>query len=164
MTMCFFANPDEANTQDLETFFNNFDLIQQHKQLIFDTPDCFNIRIAGLGCFPLYVQPIRLSIGELLKLWKETDWKQDDKYFYSCTGSPLSGRNSSKYWSSDKGFGSMETKTFTNQLRTALWLLQTGSAEIKSRCTPVEVPKREPSTLTVNDLIDILQKNEFESH
>ena len=50
----------------------------------------------------------------------------------------------------------MEKKTFTNQLRTALWLLQTGSTEIKSRCTPIEVPKREPSKLTVNDLITIL--------
>ena len=156
MTMCFFAKPDEANIQDLETFFNNFDIIQQHKQLIFDTPDYYNIQIAGCGVFPLYVQSIRLSIGELLKLWKETDWKQGDKYFYCITGSPLSGGNSSKYWSSDKGFANMETKTFTNQLRTALWLLQTGSTEIKSRCTPIEVPKREPSKLTVNDLITIL--------
>ena len=155
--MCFFAKPDEANTQDLETFFNNFDLIQKHKQLIFDTPDYFYIRIAGLGCFPLYVQPIRLSIGELLKLWKETDWKQDDKYFYCITGSPLSGGNSSKYWSSDIGFGSMETKTFTNQLRTALWLLQTGSTEIKSRCTPIEIPNREHSKLTIKDMITALQ-------
>ena len=58
----------------------------------------------------------------------------------------------------------METSVFTKQMRSALWLLQTGSTEIKSRCTPIEVPKREPSKLTVNDLIDILQKNEFESH
>ena len=57
----------------------------------------------------------------------------------------------------------METKTFSNQIRTALWLLQTGSAEIKSRCTPVEVPKREPSMLTVNDLIGILQKDKHQS-
>ena len=164
MTINFFAKPDEANTQDLETFFNNFDLIQQHKKEIYAKPEYFNIRIAGCGAFPLYVQPIRLSIGELLKLWEETDWKQEDKYFYSCTGSPLSGRNSSKYWSSDKGFGSMETKIFTNQLRTALWLLQTGSTEIKSRCTPIDVPKRESSTLTVTDLIEILQKSALERH
>lgn len=157
MTMCFFAKPDEENTQDLETFFNNLDLINQHKQLIFDTPDYFNIRIAGLGCFPLYVQPIRLSIGELLKLWDETEWKQDDKYFYTIVGSPLSGGNSSKYWSSKKGFKSMETGVFNKQMRSALWLLQTGSTEIKSRCTPADPPKREVSNLTVNDLIDILQ-------
>ena len=159
MTMCFFAKPDEANTQDLETFFNNLDLINQYKQLIFDTPDYFNIRIAGCGVFPLYIQSIRLSIGELLKLWKETDWKQDDKYFYCITGSPLSGGNSSKYWSSKKGFKSMETGVFTKQMRSALWLLQTGSTEIKSRCTPIEIPKREPSKLTVNDLVEILKKN-----
>ena len=159
MTIHFFAKPDEANTQDLETFFNNFDLIQQHKQLIFDTPDYYSIRIVGSGCFPLYTLPIKLSIGELLKLWDETEWKQDDKYFYCITGSPLSGGNSSKYWSLKKGFKSMETGVFTKQMRSALWLLQTGSPEIKSRCTPIEVPKRESSTLTVNDLIEILQKN-----
>lgn len=158
MTMCFFAKPDEANTQDLETFFNNFYLIRQHKKEIYANHEYSNIFIQGCGVFPLYVQSIRLSIGELLKLWSETEWKQDDKYFYCITGSPLSGGNSSKYWSSDEGFGRMETKTFTNQLRTALWLLQTGSVEIKSRCTPIEIPKREPSTLTVNDLIAILRK------
>lgn len=153
MTIHFFAKPDKANDQDLEKFFNNFDLIQEHKQLIFDTPEYYNIRIAGLGCFPLYTPSIKLSIGELLKLWDETDWKQDDKYFYCITGSPLSGGNSSKYWSHKKGFKSMKTTVFTKQMRSALWLLQTGSTEIKSICTPVDPPEREVSKLTVNDLI-----------
>ena len=157
MTIQFFAKPDEANIQDLETFFNNFDLIQQHKEVIYANTEYYNIFIQGCGAFPLYTPPIRLSIGELLRLWDETEWKQDDKYFYCITGSPLSGGNSSKYWSSKKGFKSMETCVFTKQMRSALWLLQTGSTEIKSRCTPIEVPKREPSKLTVNDLIDILQ-------
>jgi len=164
MVIRFFAKPDTPNNEDIQAFFDNFDLIQQHKQLIFDTPEYYSIKIASFGCFPLYTPPIRLSIGELLRLWDETEWKQDDKYFYCITGSPLSGGNSSKYWSSKKGFKSMETGVFTKQIRSALWLLQTGSTEIKSRCTPIEVPKRESSTLTVNDLIDILQKNEFESH
>ena len=159
MVIRFFAKPDEPNNDDLQAFFDNFDLIQQHKEEIYANPEYFSIRVAGCGAFPLYTPPIKLSIGELLKLWVETDWKQDSKYFYCITGSPLSGGNSSKYWSSDKGFGSMETKTFTNQLRTASWLLQAGSVEIKSRCTPIEVPKREPSNLTVNDLIEILKKN-----
>ena len=160
MTIQFFAKPDEANTQELETFFKNFDLIQQHKEVIYANPEYYNIFIQGCGAFPLYVQPIRLSIGELLKLYDdETSWKQDDKYIYACTGSPLSGSNSSKYWSKEDGFSYISTKTFTNQIRTALWLLQTGTTEIKSRCTPIEVPKRESSTLTVNDLIEILQKN-----
>lgn len=157
MTIQFFAKPDEANNDDLQAFFNNFDLINQHKQLIFNKPEYYNIRIAGCGAFPLYVQPIRLSIGELLKLWDETSWQQDGKYFYSCTGSPLSGSNSSKYWSKGDGFSCTSTKTFGNQIRSALWLLQTGSTEIKSRCTPADPPKREISNLTVNDLIDILQ-------
>lgn len=157
MTIQFFAKPDEANNDDLQAFFNNFDLINQHKQLIFNKPEYYNIRIAGCGAFPLYVQPIRLSIGELLKLWDETSWQQDGKYFYSCTGSPLSGSNSSKYWSKGDGFSYTSTKTFGNQIRSALWLLQTGSTEIKSRCTPADPPKREISNLTVNDLIDILQ-------
>ena len=161
MTIQFFAKPDEANTQDLETFFYNFDLIQQHKQLIFNTPDYYNIRIAGCGCFPLYTPPIKLSIGELLRLWDETEWKMDDKYFYCITGSPLSGGNSSKYWS--KEFRSMETGVFTKQIRSALWLLNTGSTEIKSRCTPADPPKRDISKLTVKDLIEILQKDKHQS-
>ena len=159
MTIHFFAKSDEAKTQDLETFFNNFDLVQQHKQLIFDTPQYYNVRIAGCGAFPLYIQSIRLSIVELLKLWDETEWKQGSKYFYCITGSPLSGSNSSKYWSHEKGFRKISTTTFSKQIRTALWLLQTGSTEIKSRCTPVDVPEREVSKLTVNDLISDLRKD-----
>lgn len=155
--MCFFAKPDEANTQDLETFFKNFDIIQQHKEVIYANPEYYNIFIQGCGAFPLYVQPIRLSLGELLKLWAETSWQQDGKYFYCVTGSPLSGSNSSKYWSKEYGFSYTSTKTFGNQIRSALWLLQTGSTDIKNRCTPIEVPNREPSKLTVTDLIDILQ-------
>lgn len=159
MTMRFFAEPDTPDNESLQAFFNNIDLIRQHKQLIFDTPEYYNIRIAGCGCFPLYMPTIKLSIGELLKLWDETEWKQEDKYFYCITGSPLSGGNSSKYWSEKDGFSAMKTNTFSRQIRTALWLLQTGSADIKSRCTPVDVPKREISTLTVNNLIGILPKN-----
>ena len=50
----------------------------------------------------------------------------------------------------------METGVFTKQMISALWLLQTGSTEIKSRCTPADPPKREVSNLTVNDLITAL--------
>lgn len=97
MVIRFFAKPDTPNNEAIQAFFDNFDLIQQHKQLIFDTPDYYSIRIVCSGCFPLYTPQIKLSIGELLKLWDETEWKQDDKYFYCITGSPLSGGNSSKY-------------------------------------------------------------------
>ena len=164
MVIKFFAKPDTPNNESIQAFFDNFDLIQQHKEEIYANPEYYSIRVTVCGAFPLYTPPIKLSIGELLRLWDETEWKQDDKYFYTIVGSPLSGGNSSKYWSSKKGFKSMETSVFTKQMRSALWLLQTGSTEIKSRCTPIEVPKREPSKLTVNDLIDIVQKNEFESH
>ena len=156
MTLHFFAKPDTPNNEAIQAFFNNFDLIQQHKEEIYANPEYYNIFIQGCGAFPLYVQPIRLSIGELLKLWDETSWQQDGKYFYCVTGSPLSGSNSSKYWSKEDDFSYTSTKTFGNQIRSALWLLQTGQTEVKSRCTPIEVPNREPSKLTVTDLINVL--------
>lgn len=154
MTIQFFAKPDEPNNDDLQAFFNNFDLIQQHKEVIYTNLEYYNIFIKGCGVFALYMPPIRLSIGELLKLWDESEWKMDDKYFYCITGSPLSGGNSSKYWSNE--FRSMETGVFTKQMQSALWLLNTGSTEIKSRCTPADPPKRDVSVLTVTDLITAL--------
>ncbi len=161
MVIRFFAKPDTPNNEAIQAFFDNFDLIQQHKEEIYANPEYFNIRIASFGCFPLYTPPIKLSIGELLRLWDETEWKQDDKYFYCITGSPLSGGNSSKYWS--KEFRSMETGVFTKQIRTVLWLLNTASTEIKSKCTPADPPKRDVSKLTVTDLIEILQKDKHQS-
>ncbi len=156
MTIFFNVEPAEPDTQSLETLFNNIDLTNQHKQLIFETPDYYNIFIEGCGVFPLYTQTFKLSLGELLKLWNHTEWKQEDKYFYCITGSPLSGGNSSKYWSKEDDFSSMETKTFSIQFQTALWLLQTGNTEIQSRCTPIEIPHREPSKLTVQELVTAL--------
>ena len=157
MVIKFFAKPDTPNNEAIQAFFDNFDLIQQHKEVIYANPEYYNIFIQGCGAFPLYVQPIRLSIGELLKLWDETSWQQDGKYFYCITGSPLSGSNSSKYWSKEDNLSYTSTKTFSNQIRSALWLLQTGQTEVKSSCTPIEVPNREPSKLTVKDLIPALQ-------
>ena len=159
MTMSFFAEPDAPNSEDLQAFFNNFYLIQQHKEEIYANPEYSNIFIQGCGVFPLYVQSIRLSIGELLKLWDKTEWKQDDKYFYCITGSPLSGGNTSKYWSADKGLGSMQSSVFTRQMRSALWLLQTGQTEVKNRCIAIDLPNRESSELTVTDLINVLNSS-----
>ena len=39
MVIKFFAKPDTPNNEDLQAFFDNFDLIQQHKEEIYANPE-----------------------------------------------------------------------------------------------------------------------------
>ena len=53
MTLHFFAKPDTPNNEAIQAFFNNFDLIQQHKEVIYANPEYYNIFIQGCGCFSI---------------------------------------------------------------------------------------------------------------
>lgn len=157
MTIRYFVQADEPNKQDLETLFNNLDLIIKHQDFILNDSKYSNICIKGCGVFALYIPTFSLFIGDLLQLWAETEWKQDDQYFYAITGSPLSGSNSSKYWSNTEGFAHKSTTTFGKQIKSAICLLRTGSTVIPNGGVPVNVPKRIASDLSINELIEVLK-------
>lgn len=157
MTIRYFVQVDEPNKQDLETFFTNLDLILTHQNFILNDSKYSNIHLKGCGVFALYIPTFSLFVGDLLRLWETTEWKQNDRYFYSITGSPLSGSNSSKYWSYTKGFAHKSTTTFGKQIKSAICLLRTGSTSIPSGCIAVNIPKRNASDLSINELIEVLK-------
>lgn len=158
MTIKFFVRADEPDTAALQALFENLSLLQQHRDLILSTPKYYNIRIQGSGVFALYIPTFALSLGELLLLWEQTSWQQDDKYFYCITGSPLSGSNSSKYWNAEKGFNSQSTTTFGKQLRSAISIRRTGSPIYDENSpTPIETQKLETSNISIFELIEKLK-------
>lgn len=157
MTIRYFVQADEPNKKDLETFFNHLDLVLKHQDFILNNSKYSNIHIKGCGVFALYIPTFSLFVGDLLRLWGETCWKQEGKYFYAITGSPLSGSNSSKYWSKAEGFGYKSTTTFGKQLTAANCLLRTGSPIRTTNSIPVNVPKRIASDLSTGELIEVLK-------
>ena len=103
MTVKFYVQAATPDKEVLQALFDNLDLLQQHQDLILSNPKYYNISIQGSGVFALYIPTFSLCLGELLLLWQHTPWKQEDTYFYCITGSPLSGSNTSRYWSKEQG-------------------------------------------------------------
>lgn len=161
MTIKFVVSADEPDTKNLEIFFANLDLIFKHQDLILHTPEYYDIHIRGTGCFALYMPTFPLLLGDLLRLWAETEWRQDDKYFYCITGSPLSGRNSSKYWSRAEGLGCESTAVFSRQLSAAVCLLQTGSPIRREDALPLDLPQRKASDWDIERLVESLNDLSF---
>jgi len=161
MTVQFFVQPDTADEDGLKLLFDNLSLIQQNRDLILNTPQYYNIRIAGCGVFALYVPTFSLFIGDLLRLWEETEWKQGDAYFYCITGSPLSGSNSSSYWSKTEGFNHKTATTFGKQVRSALMLINHNTCQIPAgNSVPIRVSKRSAADLSIEELIENLKQRQ----
>lgn len=157
MTVKFFVRADEPDRKALQALFDNLPLLQKHKDLILSDSRYYNICIPGSGVFALYIPTFTLCLGELLTLWEKTDWKQGDIYFYVITGSPLSGSNSSGYWSPKKGFACKYTPTFGKQLRAAISLRRTGSPVYEQGPMEVDTQKITASDISIFDMIDELK-------
>jgi len=104
----FGISNDPADYESLRTLFENIDLVMRHRDTIVATPELRDIRVAGCGTFLLYVGPIRLSLGDLVWLWKdECFWLErdgdDTRYAFCAVGSPLSGGHAMHCWSTLAG-------------------------------------------------------------
>ena len=79
--------------------------------------------------------------------------------FYCITGSPLSGSNTSRYWSKEQGLANKYTPTFGKQLRSAIFVRRTGSPIYdEHKPIPVSVPKLQASDMTIFELIEELKQ------
>ena len=88
----------------------------------------------------------------------EATWLRGGKYFYSITGSPLSGSNSSAFWNNKEGFSYDSTHTFLAQIRSALDVFRHGkiTQDCSTITTITTATKQTPSDLTIFDLVNLL--------
>ena len=163
MAINVFVSADKPNEADLELLFKNLDLIVKYKKQVLANPDYYHISIQGIGVFLLYAMPFKLFLGDMLILWDKGGWKENEDYFYCITGSPLSGSNSSSYWSETAGFSykSNAGKNFMDMFRTASSLLNTGKIE-RMESISGTVPTRTASKMTIADLISVLKSKEVD--
>lgn len=138
-----------ADFESITQLFSNLNLILINQDKILSNEKFSHIYIPGMFVGGLYVGMHQLSLGDMLKLWENTEWKTGVKYYFSIIGSPLSGRNTAQWYNSD-------TKKFEKGMfhNGKYGFMGLGSPAFKQ--LQLADPNRKnitPSTLSVSDLI-----------
>lgn len=137
----YYAAAEEPNKDDLSVLFENLPFLYERLNEILNNPDYYYIRLQGCGVFALYAGTCRLYLGEMLQLWKDSEWRSGDVYNYSIVGSPLSGSNQCQAWIKGKGFTTRRNPTFGGLGRPAWKLVNERPEDFQS------------SGLSINDLL-----------
>lgn len=141
-----------ADFESISKLFCNLNLVLSNQGKILSNEKFSNIYIPGMYVGGLYVGMHRLFLGDMLKLWKNTEWKTGAKYYFSIIGSPLSGNNTAHWYNLDtKQF---ESGGFNNGRVGFI-----GLGQPAFQCLQLSDPnrlKRIPSSLSIFDLINIL--------
>ena len=149
--------------------FANLDLLLKNKNVIYSHQEFYNIQIPGFFVGGIFIGQRNLLLGDLMVLWENTGWQSDGKYYYSIVGSPLSGRNSAKWYNSKtkqfeggplepiarRGWGELGFPAFNYK--------QHGSFTVKDKrivCSGWS-PNPVASKLTVLDLLNILKTKQY---
>ena len=115
------AQPRDDKTIDL--LFKNLDLIIKNKDVIFTNPSFYSIKISGVCIEGLYVGRFQIRLGDLIKLWDESEcWKSDENYYFHAGGSPLSGVCLKSFWDkkADKMVISNRSNGFSYMFKTVV--------------------------------------------
>ena len=156
MSIIYKINTPSFDGCALKALFNNLEQIISHQDLIISHRQYRDIAISGCGAYPLYTPPLSLFLGDLLQLWQCKAWRIGNEYFYFSVGSPLSGSNESRFWSTNNGFGIRQLPSMLSLLRPAYTLINEGkvSFDCQSFCTSIK--PRTASELTIFDLLEHL--------
>ena len=157
------------NKDFVRAVFANLDLLVKNKDIIYSHSEFYNIQIPGFFVGGIFIGQRNLLLGDLMVLWENTNWHSDDKYYYSIVGSPLSGRNSAKWYNSKtkqfeggplepiakRGWGELGFPAFNYK--------QHGSFTVKDKRIVCPGWSAEPvvSKLTLFDLLDKLNPKQY---
>lgn len=125
----------------------NLPFLYGYQTEIIENPDYYYISMTGCGVFALYGGSCRLYLGEMLILWKTSEWRNGNIYNYNIVGSPLSGSNQCQAWIKDKGFITRRNQTFSG-LSSPAWKLVSQRPDNYNN-----------SKLSINDLLNRLYAN-----
>lgn len=149
----------------LNAVFEHLNLLLQNKDIIYSHSEFYNIQIPGFFVGGIFIGQRDLLLGDLMVLWENTEWQSDGKYYYSIVGSPLSGRNSARWYNSKtKQFesGTLEPvhiRGWGTLGFPAVNYKQHGSFTVKDKrivCSGWS-PNPVISKLTILDLLDVLK-------
>ena len=132
--------------------FENLDLILANRRKIMFHRKYRTIKISGIFAGGLYVGMHRMTLGNLLHLWKHTEWHTGTRYYFNIIGTPLSGSNHS--WWYDTATKKCDCGKYYNGKYHFLGLAKPALDYLKWH----EL-YREPSKLTIFDLVKQLQRS-----
>lgn len=102
MTELYSMARQVSDVESINLLFNNIDKVIQNEKFINENPDYYNIIIPGIYVSGLYVGRQMICLGDLLKLWHNSVWCSDGRYYYNVGGTPLSGAAIKSYWDINK--------------------------------------------------------------
>ena len=149
--------PNEDKTA-LKALFSNIRLIEQNKNLIYEIDDYYNIGISGFGVCLAYLETVPLFLGDLLKLWEHSVWRQDDNYCYFAMGSPSSNSNICHIWNKKYGFIQKSTKDIGELVFPAFSLINSGLISNKICVQKTTSTAKTNSHLSIFNLINELKE------
>lgn len=147
-------NEDKAA---LKALFSNIRLIEQNKNLIYEIDDYYNIGIPGVGVCLAHMETVPLFLGNLLRLWEHSVWKQDDNYCYFVAGSPSSNNNICRIWSRKDGFIQNSIKDIGELAFPAFSLINNGTISNKICVQKSTATTKTNSHLSIFNLINKLK-------
>ncbi len=158
MTITCYAGGFTPNFDVLSTVLNNLDILYKHKDLILNNPEYYGIDIKGCGVSALWIGSTKLWLGDMLQLWETPEWKIENTYYLSITGSPLSGGNICQIWSKEKGFSTTRYKSFGALARPA-WTVRKMGKTFNGNCFSFDGKNvvYHKSDLDIYTLLDILK-------
>lgn len=150
-------NLPEENIKALDTLFSNISLIEQNRNIIYETDKYYNICISGVGVCLAHMKIVPLFLGDLLQLWKHSAWKQDDNYCYFAMGSPSSNSNICHIWNKKYGFIQKSTKDIGELVFPAFSLINSGLISNKICVQKTTSTAKTNSHLSIFNLINELK-------
>lgn len=147
----------EEDIKALDALFSNINLIEQNRNIIYETDVYYNICIPGVGVCLAHMETVPLFLGDLLRLWEHSVWKQDDNYCYFVTGSPSSNNNICRIWSRKDGFIQNSIKDIGELAFPAFSLINNGTISNKICVQKSTATTKTNSHLSIFNLINKLK-------
>ncbi|MBR5904247.1 MAG: hypothetical protein IKZ49_01790 [Alphaproteobacteria bacterium] len=97
----FSVNSPEQDEQERQCLFENIDLLIENTDLICKRKRYSTIPVPGMGCGNSIAGGEKFNLAVLLKLWTETRWHEDSKYYIFASGSGLSGCNTTWWYNAE---------------------------------------------------------------
>ncbi len=133
----------------ISCLFENLNLINTNRDKIWGTPEFSNIQIPGLYVGGLYVGMYKIRLGDILKLWSDTQWHDGNRYYYNIIGTPLSGMNTTHWYNADTK--TFESGRYNNGRLQFMGLARPAFDQIRN--SKLNNPNAAISKLTIFDLV-----------
>jgi len=108
---------EKADKKELQALFNNIQELMKENALNPDNKK-YDKHIKGMAVEGIYFGEYTLTVKQLLTIWSNNIWRDENKFYYGLGGSPLSGMSFWEYYDiKEKKFGTDEGRGFMDKVK-----------------------------------------------